>query len=623
MAEASVIDELVVKLTLDAEAYTRAHGQIDININQTEKKLADNARKTDRRDKDQQKRLKDVAAGVRTFAATVASAVTIVAGLGVTVGATLGNFLGFETALRRQAVGTGFSNREMQAWSASARRLGADANAGAEAIANLAREQKTGILTGNAPTLQALARIGVNANPNTPVQDVLAQAQSIYRAAPKGQQEQIESTLVASGVSGDLILMIKSELDAREVFARSFSQAAEENRKALDQLADAFESIKATAITVSATLLEALQPAIAAGAIKLSEFATDVAKFSRDVQAAGGGVDGFVDTLRKRSVVFDNLAKGIDEAGKQINAVVSLIKFALNAVPAWITQQYRNVSNLGTPQEAAAQNRAEQRIAKDLSNIGNAVSDAASKAAKRASGWWDSVLETAGRSTDKNPYGLPQNIEDAPADNPYGLPENIEENAPKRRPTAANPVTADAQMVMTKLITKHGLSSADAAAVVANWQRESGLRTDAVNPAGGGTGARGIGQWRGERTEAFERRYGVKPDRATLDQQVEFAMTDPYEKALMTKSLAAGGDAATKGRAVSQYYEAHGNVAEDIRRGKDATMLQAAYDRTAPAARAGTTVTIQNMTVQAQQPEAFVGGLERIADTQNYNTVIR
>ena len=404
MAEASVIDELVVKLTLDAEAYTRAHGQIDININQTEKKLADNARKTDRRDKDQQKRLKDVAAGVRTFAATVASAVTIVAGLGVTVGATLGNFLGFETALRRQAVGTGFSNREMQAWSASARRLGADANAGAEAIANLAREQKTGILTGNAPTLH--------------------------------------------------------------------------------QLADAFESIKATAITVSATLLEALQPAIAAGAIKLSEFATDVAKFSRDVQAAGGGVDGFVDTLRKRSVVFDNLAKGIDEAGKQINAVVSLIKFALNAVPAWITQQYRNVSNLGTPQEAAAQNRAEQRIAKDLSNIGNAVSDAASKAAKRASGWWDSVLETAGRSTDKNPYGLPQNIEDAPADNPYGLPENIEENAPKRRPTAANPVTADAQMVMTKLITKHGLSSADAAAVVANWQRESGLRTDAVNPAG-------------------------------------------------------------------------------------------------------------------------------------------
>ncbi|NEL74557.1 MAG: hypothetical protein G3W60_21820, partial [Xanthomonas perforans] len=98
---------------------------------------------------------------------------------------------------------------------ATARRLGADAQAGADAIAGLAKERQQFELTGQAPTMQALARLGVNTNKNIPIQDVLAQAQQIYRAAPAGQQQQIENSLSAQGVSSDLILMIKSERDVR------------------------------------------------------------------------------------------------------------------------------------------------------------------------------------------------------------------------------------------------------------------------------------------------------------------------------------------------------------------------------------------------------------------------
>ena len=211
----------------------------------------------------------------------------------------------------------------------------------------------------------------------------------------------------------------------------------------------------------------------------------------------------------------------------------------------------------------------------------------------------------------------------ADAGNPYNLPRNIENDVPAMPPNIENALgagRADPQQLMGKLITQYGLSAAEAAAVVANWQAESGLKSDAYNPAGGGTGARGLAQWRGARTAAFQSRYGVTPDRASIDQQVEFALTDPYERDLLLRSLRAGGTAAEKGRAFSQMYEAHGNVREDIRRGGEAARLEASYRGSTAA---GSTVNVQTINVQTNNPAEFVGGLQRLDGTQPYNTVIR
>jgi hypothetical protein len=76
------------------------------------------------------------------------------------------------------------------------------------------------------------------------------------------------------------------------------------------------------------------------------------------------------------------------------------------------------------------------------------------------------------------------------------------------------------------------------------------------------------------------------------------------------------------GRSVSQYYEAHGNVREDIRRGTEAQRLAATYSGPASGGSAPS-VNIQNMTVQANDPGAFVGGLQRLDGSQSYNSVIR
>lgn len=611
---AQVVDELIVTLSLDAQEYDKAEAQVERRTDRTFRKQQDRARVTDRTNKDQQRRLKDVAAGVRAFATTVTAAVGIVSGLGVAVGGVLGGFLNFQTALRRQTVGTGLSNKEMQAWSATARRLGADANAGAEALAALAKEQRQGILTGNAPTLQALARIGVNVDPSRSLQDILGDAQARYRAAPEGQRQQFEDVLAAQGVSSDLILMIKSERDVREAFTQSLAQATEENRKALDQLADAFESMKAQAITTAGTLLEVLMPAIEAGAKWLNEAAQQAAQFAKDVQEAGGGVDGFAAALDKHVPQLMTVLRDMADAISVVTNRFRDTGTALKNLWSWITWLLNKSrapwGNLPLADDIGMRVRQVTGTADNQSVGQNLVG--------RVSNWWrETVADNRARNIAEGRASLPRNIEDdGPNLNPHNLPRNIEDDG-------AGGMRADAQGLMNTLITRHGLSVSESAAVVANWQRESGLNSAAYNPAGGGTGARGLAQWRGERSAAFQRRYGVMPDRGTIDRQVEFALTDPYERDLLMRSLRAGGTAAEKGRMFSQMYEAHGNVREDLRRGADAQRLEAAYNGGRNGAAAGGTVNIQNMTVQSNNPAEFAGGLQRLDGTQSYNTVIR
>ncbi|APQ41930.1 putative tail length tape measure protein [Xanthomonas phage KPhi1] len=609
---AQVVDELIVTLSLDAQEYEKAEAEVERKTDRTFRQQQQRASATDRTNKDQQRRLKDVAAGVRSFATQVTAAVGIVSGLGAAVGGVLSGFLKFETGLRRQAVGTGLSNKEMQAWGATARRLGADADAGAEALANLAKEQRQGMLTGNAPTLMALGRMGVNIDTSRSLQDILGDAQARYRAAPDGQKQQFEDSLAAQGVSSDLILMIKSERDVREAFTQSLSQATEENRKALDQLADAFESMKATAISISATLLEALQPAIAEAAVRLSDMATQFVTFTKDVQDAGGGVDGFQQALDKNIPLLGRLFEGFRLEAQLIGEAAAVVRNVFRSVDQTLSPIIKKIAwafgyDHGSDDKAFGADYGVDPSKPRLST--------GQRAALAVSDWWNSAV-TGSRSANKaadagNPYNLPRNIEnDAPSANPYNLPRNIENDAPG--------ATGSAQDLMSKLITQYGLTAQQAAAVVANWNRESGLRSNAFNGAGGGTGARGLAQWRGERTKAFQARYGVMPDQASIDQQVEFAMTDPYERSLMQKAFAKGGTAQQLGRSYSEIYEAHGKTAEDIRRGNDAQRLAGTYGQ-----GGGTNVSIQNMTVQTPDATGFVGGMQRLGGTQSYNTVIR
>jgi hypothetical protein len=80
-----------------------------------------------------------------------------------------------------------------------------------------------------------------------------------------------------------------------------------------------------------------------------------------------------------------------------------------------------------------------------------------------------------------------------------------------------------------------GYSQAQARGIAAGVYAESSNNPNAFNSAGGGSGAMGLGQWRGSRQDALKQQYGANP---TFDQQLEHIHSelqggDPGGKAVL------------------------------------------------------------------------------------------
>jgi hypothetical protein len=605
----SVVDELVVKLRLDAADYKKTEKEVDAQVSKTEAKAKDVDAKRKRRDEDQKKRWRELGTEAKAFTRSVGAIILTVAGLGAAVVSSLTSLNAFELGLRRQGVSTGLSNRQLQAWGSTARRLGADADAGADAIANLAKEQKQFRLTGEAPTLQALARAGVRVSPDAELPDILASAQQVYRGAAPAQRQQLEATLAAQGVSPDLILMIKSEKDAREAYTRSLAEASTENRQALDAMSDAMASVKASAVSVANSLATVLQPVTEKAAVWLSQAAVKASEFTDKVIAAGGGLDGFITVVDKEAPTLGTalhaLADVVDVVRlgfKKIGEVIT----AITGAGGWADRFNAKVQ----AEVAKPDHNPLYGVLNSLQNVGKGIAGGAKRL-------WGDTVENA-HEEGFNTFGAGQK--------PIEWIMPPEASAPGQAPSS------DA-LLLTRKLVENGLTVPQAAAVVANWQQESGLNPGAFNAAGGGTGARGLAQWRGNRTSAFQARFGVTPDRATIDQQIQFMLTDPYEKSLLASAFAGKSDAAALGAAYSRIYEAHGNAAEDALRGQRAAALAAQYRLGASPAPSGAgpgspegggnTITVQSMTVVANNPAELANGIARQSGVQSYNSAVR
>lgn len=607
-ANSNVVDELVVKITLDADAYRKVDRDVD--------KLASNTeRKAKTRDKDRDKRMKESTAAAKQFAGTLKGlALTIGSVLGLGGGGAAGligavvSLTNFETNLRRSAVATGFSAREMQAWGSAARRLGADAQAGAAAIAELAREQKTFNFTGSGPTMQALARLGINVSPNSSIQDVLAQAQSVYRAAAPGQRGQIEAGLSASGVSNDLILLIKSEKDVREEFTRSFAESAEENRQAMDSVTNALEAVKNSAVNVANTLASIVQPNVEQFAQWVSTTTQSLSGFNERVQAAGGGVEGFMKVLDQESPALAETLRGLNTTMVKLGEVVDVVVYGFQSLYrgarqlfTWLDEKFGSLTGSGSG-----------RLKGAVSTVGDAISWA-----------WGNLVGEA-RREGAAPIGSLTGSAGGVRLTP-GAQARIAagELGGRSAGGAGRMARPSAQDVMQYLVGQ-GLTVPQAAAVASNIQGESNFRPDAFNSAGGGQGARGLMQLRAARINAFRAQYGLNPDQATWQQQLDFMLGNPYERRLLNRSLSGPGGAADLGSNFSRIFEAHGNVAEDLRRGRQAQQLAQQFNPATGGAGGGPQIAINGpVTVQANNPQELVGGITRVSGVANYNAAVR
>lgn len=610
MAE-HAIDELVVKLELDANEYKKSDKEIDGIVDKTEKKQVETDRKRKKREVEQNKRTKETTKTVKELGNGMRKlALTVGALLGIgSVGGLVGSVVAlanFETSMRRATVSTGLSNREMQAWGGAARRLGADASSGAQALADLAKEQKQFNLTGEGPTLQAFQRMGVNAAPNTPIQDIIGQAQQVYRKATPAQQQQIEAQLSAQGVSNDLIVMIKSETDAREAYNRSLEESTSENAKGLKALSDAMSVTENALLSIANTIATVVQPYIEQFAEQAHQAVTYLSAFADRVRDSGGGLDGFMKVLREQSPELASTVESITTAFRTLGEAVQISAHGLKLIGGGLQALYNWIdSKLGgllggnkpgaTPEEAHPLKTA-------VSTVGKAIADA-----------WRTAL----------------------ADSQTHEPAKLTADAQRRLDVAEGRVPAPAapqthggaltpQAFAARAASALGLTPAQALAVAANAQRESGLNPGAVNLAGGGAGARGLFQWRGPRLKAFQAMFGKNPEQASIDEQLDFIRRDPEEQRSLKLALKRGGNSAmTLAESFSRNFERHGNVAEDVKRGQLAAQLEA--QGAAPAAGAsGPAITITGpVTVQADNPRELTNGLQRASGTQNYQSAVR
>ena len=69
---------------------------------------------------------------------------------------------------------------------------------------------------------------------------------------------------------------------------------------------------------------------------------------------------------------------------------------------------------------------------------------------------------------------------------------------------------------------KQGYSAEQAAAIATTIQFESGYNAAAFNSAGGGLGARGAIQWRGDRIDNYRRMFGHDPDQGSYQENLRF-----------------------------------------------------------------------------------------------------
>lgn len=601
MANAQIVDELLVLLKLDTSEYKRSDKEIEKQVSNTEKKLKKTDEARNKRMKESTQTVKQFAASMRSLALTVGSVLGLGGGAAGLVQAVVA-LTNFETGLRRASVSTGLSNREMQAWGSAARRLGADAEAGRAAIAELAKEQKQFALTGSAPTMQALARMGINVSPESSITDILANAQKVYRGSSKAQQGQIEAGLSASGVSNDLILLIKSEKDVREEFARSFAESATENRKALDSVTNALEAAKNSALNIANALATALQPQIEQFGQWVSRGAAELSAFVDKVIAAGGGVTGFMRVMDTESPELARLLRALGSAAGFLKETLDVVVFgfkklaaAAEALYTWIDEKVGTI--IGGP-----------------GKVKGAVTDFGEGVAKG----WRMLVGEARTGSSGGGVQLTPEAQARIAAGATGAPTGA---APAAGATAAARGNASQDEVMRGLIAR-GLTVDQAAAVAANIKHESNYNPAAYNPAGGGIGAHGLFQLRGDRAKAFQARYGKLPSQATLDEQLDFfASNDPEERRSRQAAFAAGGTAAQLGTAVSAKYERHGNVAEDIRRGQTAANIAGQYGTQQAA---GAQININGpVTVQANNPQELMGGIQRVGGATNYNSAVR
>lgn len=636
---ATIVDELVAVLRLDATDYEKSDKVIRDHLNKTEKAFVASDKADKRRAEEKKKRLAEGSKQIRNYGESLTKLAGI-AGAVLGVGGGAVGFIGMlaalsstESAMSRATVATGMSVRQLNAWRGTMQAVTGDAEGGANAITGLARELTVGRLTGNMATVQAFASIGVNYKEGEALDAFLGRAQQTYHAAAPGQQQNIEAVLAARGVDANLIRLISSNQNISATYGNKFASSADMNEAGVAAFNSALADFKNNLRNTATTIMSIVTPAIQAFGQWMNEVNPQVAQFADDLKAAGGGIDGFIKVIDARAPVLGTILHDLGASLTIFGQVVDVAVFglqilakALGAAYDWINDKLGRFLNL---KDAGGNGNALDRIGQFLKGIwGNTVDVARTYGAAP-------VASLTGASA--NPYGatLPAGANAQMA----GL------GFPAHGSSASSPLNAslapgesivsaplprarlsDRAMQFMNQVIALGFSPEQAAALTANAKNESDLGTNMLSPSGG---AAGLFQWMHGRRDAFRKQIGIDPSQATFAQAFQFMMSNPRELRLLRNSFSGGGSAAELGEHFSKVFEAHGKTAEDANRGRIAQQMYNEYMKQTggqlPDGVAGAAPINLNgpMTVIANDPRQLANGIQRAAGVQSYSSGVR
>jgi hypothetical protein len=120
------------------------------------------------------------------------------------------------------------------------------------------------------------------------------------------------------------------------------------------------------------------------------------------------------------------------------------------------------------------------------------------------------------------------------------------------------PVT-DRERTAHDYFRSQGWSEEQTAGILTYLKEESGFRPRTYNPAGGGDGARGMGQWRGPRIRKFVSMYGHKQDDPTIPEDQLFREQLAFMQWELNNTHAGAGQSLRNARTATQA----GNVVLD------------------------------------------------------------
>ena len=200
------------------------------------------------------------------------------------------------------------------------------------------------------------------------------------------------------------------------------------------------------------------------------------------------------------------------------------------------------------------------RILNYLADAIKPPSDSDIDAARKADAEWWASHPNGGTFEDLRPALTRMGVLGSDTYNP-GVGPDAWTAARPTVPTGSSGERASWQQIHDYFVSQ-GWSDAAAGGLADNAMLESGGKVGEVNPAGGGTGARGMFQWRGDRTENFRRMFGHTPDQGTVAENLAFAqweLTVGPERGAgrMIRSAQTRAQATALTR---QYYERPGGV---------------------------------------------------------------